>query len=343
MGIEERIKLARNRAGLSLRAAAERVGVSHTAIAKYEKGEMAPSSGVLLKLAQALGVGLDYFFRQRTVELQEARFRKTSRCPKRELTRIQGEVTEYLERYLQVEEILGGPLPFDRPEIAWTVEDLDDVERVAQDLRKAWQLGLDPLESLVTVLEDKGVRVCLVEGCDTFDGLAAWIEGGIPVIAVRRDVSGDRQRFDLAHELGHLLLHLPPDWDEKQAERAAHRFAGAFLAPAPAARAELGAKRRDLDPHELYLLKQKYGLSMQAWVYRATDLGIIDARTAKAIWQRFTRRGWRRQEPGEAVDSETPQRMRQLVYRALAEGKISRSRALELLGERAEAWELELA
>ena len=343
MSLEERISLARSRSALSLREVADRVGVSHTTIAKYEKGEMVPSSGVLLALAQALGVKVDYFFRQRTITLEGTRFRKGSRCGKKELARIQGEVLEYLERYLQVEEILGEPMPFHNPDIAWAVASLEDIERVAQELREAWQLGLDPLESLVAVLEDRGVRVCLVEGCERFDGLSAWMEGGIPVMAVRRAIPGDRQRFDLAHELGHLLLTLPPQWDEKQAEAAAHRFAGAFLAPAPAVRAELGEQRHDLEMRELYLLKHRYGLSMQAWARRARDLGIIGAGAYEAICRRFSRMGWRRQEPGDPVDTERPQRMAQLVYRALAEGKLSRSRALELLGERAELLEIEMA
>ncbi|NLS76060.1 MAG: ImmA/IrrE family metallo-endopeptidase [Chloroflexi bacterium] len=341
MSLDQRIKLARDRAGYSLRALAERAGVSHNAIAKYERGEDIPSSGVLLALADALGVQLDYFFREHTATLQQVRFRKASRCGLGEQRRAEGEALEYLERYRQVEAILGDPLPFDRPDIAWRVTSLADVERVAEELRAAWALGLDPLENLASVLEDKGVRVCLVEGCDGFDGLAAWLEDGLPVIAVRRAIPGDRQRFDLAHELGHLLLELPPEWDEKQGEKAAHRFAGAFLAPAPAVRAELGGRRSDLETRELYLLKHKYGLSMQAWARRARDLEVISQAAYEGICRRFSRNGWRKEEPGDQALPETPRRMEQLVYRALAEDKISRARAAELLGEKTGALEPE--
>ena len=340
MSLGERIKLARDRAGYSLRKLAEKAGVSHTAIANYEKDADMPSSGVLLELAKALDVGLDYFFRADTVSLVGVRYRKGSRCTKQEQRRAEGEVLDYLERYLQVEAILGTPLPFDKPDTGWHVVDLGDIERVAIQLRLAWDLGLDPIDDLVSTLEDRGVCVCLVEGCPSFDGLCAWTEDGVPIVAVRRGVPGDRQRFDLAHELAHLLLEVSPNLDE---EKAAHRFAGAFLVPEPAARAELGEQRNDLETRELHLLKHKYGLSMQAWVYRARDLAIIDQAAYERIFRRFSRSGWRKNEPGDPVLSSEPQRMRQLVYRALAEDKISRSRAVELLGEEMEALELAMA
>jgi Zn-dependent peptidase ImmA (M78 family) len=85
--------------------------------------------------------------------------------------------------------------------------------------------------------------------------------------------------------------------------------------------------------NELYLLKQKYGLSMQAWIYRAKDLEIIPANTAERLFRRFRAIGWHRCEPGEAYPSERPLRMERLVYRALAEDMISHSRARELLGD----------
>ena len=136
--------------------------------------------------------------------------------------------------------------------------------------------------------------------------------------------------FNLGHELGHLILEAQVELD---LEAACHRFVGAFLAPAHMARFELGSSRTTLDMNELYLLKQKYGLSMQAWIFRARDLGIISENTAARLFKHFRANGWHRREPGEAFPSEKPLRMERLIYRALAEDLISRSRAQELLGE----------
>jgi Zn-dependent peptidase ImmA (M78 family)/DNA-binding XRE family transcriptional regulator len=328
----ERLKMARAMSGFALREVAQKAGVSHTAISKYERGLDVPSSSVLLRLAEALGVKLDYLFRPTTVVLdpQSLYYRCRSRCGARARNRVQGEVAECMERHLEVESLFGEPLPFSMPRIEPAVNHLEDTEQLALDLRSAWALGHDPIENLMAVFEDRGVRVCLVQGCEGFDGLCAWVREGIPVIAVQRGVPGDRQRFDLAHELAHLLLHLAPDVEE---EAAAHRFAGALLVPEPAARAELGDHRRDLHPRELYLLKHKYGLSMQAWVRRARDLKIIEEASYQRICQRFSQLGWRKQEPWEQVPPEEPERIKQLVFRALAEDVISRSRARELLGE----------
>jgi Zn-dependent peptidase ImmA (M78 family)/DNA-binding XRE family transcriptional regulator len=328
----ERLRMARAMSGLSLREVAERSGVSHVAVSKYERGLDVPSSAVLLRLAAALGVRLDYLFRAENVVLDPkvSHYRCRSRCGVQARKRVQAETAECMERYLAVESLFGELLPFAMPEIIRAVNDLQDCERAALQVRDAWQLGRDPIESLITVLEDRRVRVCTVQGCAGFDGLAAWVSEGVPVIAVQRDAPGDRQRFDLAHELAHLLLLPGPGLEE---ESAAHRFAGALLAPEPAVFAELGTHRRDLDPNELYLLKRKYGLSMQAWVRRARDLQIIEQSSYERICRQFSQRGWRRQEPGRPLPPEEPQRVKQLVYRALAEDMISRSRAVELLGE----------
>jgi Zn-dependent peptidase ImmA (M78 family) len=90
------------------------------------------------------------------------------------------------------------------------------------------------------------------------------------------------------------------------------------------------------------MLKQKYGLSMQAWIYRAKDLSIISENTARRLFQQFRVNDWHRQEPGKPYPSETPKRMERLIYRALAEDLISRSRAQELMGKPLQlGWEME--
>ena len=86
--------------------------------------------------------------------------------------------------------------------------------------------------------------------------------------------------------------------DERRDEQFAHRFAASFLVPAEAARRELGAHRRDLSIDELGLLKQRWGLSMQGWIRRASDLGIISTDLYRTLNIQFRSRGWNRKEPG---------------------------------------------
>lgn len=331
--IGERIKQARKAAGLSLRALADRTEITAMAISKYEGGKSTPSSRVLLDLSKALGVRTEYFFRPVKIELQEMKHRKHSRLPKKALDQIEGDVKEQLERFIELEQLLpNGPVQaFKLPEhLPAQIATLDEVEAVARDLRTSWGLGINPIPVLTDMLEERGIKVFQSQAInDRFDGMAATVDG-IPVVVVGRGWPGDRQRFTLAHELGHLVLHgrLAPGVEE---EAAANRFAGAFLAPEDEVRKELGEKRVWLEPRELEVLKKAYGLSMQGWMHRAKDLGILPDVHYVEMRKFFSSRGWNKTEPGEQYAPERPQLFDQLVYRALSQDLISESKAAELL------------
>jgi Zn-dependent peptidase ImmA (M78 family)/DNA-binding XRE family transcriptional regulator len=328
MSIGERLKAARMRAGLSQRALAAGVGVSAQAISKYERGLSIPSSGVLIRLAKILEVRVEYFFRPQKVSLGDLSYRRKSSLSAKQIRRIQGQIQEWLERYIEIEEILEAVHTFEP--VSFKIISPEDVEDAAQELRQKWNLGFDPIGNLTEVLEEKGIKIGLVDCDDSFDACVVWADDKFPVIAVRHDLPGDRQRFNLAHELGHIVLKVEGELD---AEKLTRRFAGAFLVPKVAARDELGDRRMNLSIYELHTLKHKYGLSMQGWIYRANELGIISDSAAQKLFRMFRSRGWHVEEPGDQIPSERPMRLKRLVIRALSEGLISRSRAAELLGK----------
>jgi len=325
MAIGERIRLARKASGQSQRALAKKAGISAMAVSKYERAMDLPGSAVLLRIGRATGVGVEYFFRPSSEAVEVRAFRRHSRLGAKQEAMVAGQVQEWLERHLETRALFPSVSPERLPRHAAST--LETVERAAEKLREAWSLGLDPIENLIQVLEDHDVAVGLVEGADKFDACTFEADGTV-VIAVKRRSPGDRQRFSLAHELGHLVVDVRGQLNE---EDASNRFAGALLVPAEAARAELGERRSALDAWELLLLKRKYGLSMQGWIHRAHDLGIITANTAAALYREFRYRGWHRKEPGESYPSEEPTRLKLLVAHALAEDMISPSRAAELL------------
>lgn len=333
-----RIQQARRRRGLSLRDLAESgVNVSATTLSKYERGQSAPDSTTLIRISKSLGYGIDFFLRPiRVGEIQPA-YRKGDKLSKKQEKQVIEEVRDWLERYLEAERVRGEAYPFERPTGSpYPVHSVDDVEEAALRLRASWQIGLDPIEDLTGHLEDNGVRVGRVATPNDFNACAFWADadGTIPVIATNRDRPGDRQRYNLAHELGHLVLDVKEDaaagFDE---EKACHRFAGAFLAPRPTLVADLGEHRKRLSPSELYILKQKYGVSMNALLYRAHDLGVIPESEKKRLFDEFAAAGWRTEEPGEAIEVEEPTRFRLLVLQALSERLIGRRRAEELYKE----------
>lgn len=331
-----RIRQARVSAGLSLRQLAEKTGnyVSAQAIHKYETGTATPGSDVLIHLASALNVRVEYFFRPDSVQvtLGEPAYRKRRSASSKTIQSIQARAKEWVEKYLEIEGLFPDirfpkiRLPKDE---ARMFKSIDDVEDLALSVRKLWNLGIDPIENLTETLEDQGVKIVSLEGNADFDGLSCWANEKIPVILVKRGLPGDRQRSNLAHELGHLIMIISPKVD---AEKAAFRFSGAFLVPAEMVFRELGGHRNKLELGELYMLKKKYGMSMQQWIYRAKDLSIISESQASILFRNFRARGWHRSEPGDQIPSEMPERFYRLVLQAVTEQLISPVRAAEIIG-----------
>ncbi len=333
--IGERLKQARTVAGLTTRELAEKAGVSAMAISKYERSETAPSSRVLMDLAKALEVRVEYFFRQAELSLERVSYRKHRDMPAKEERKILADVRDQIERWLELESFLKTPWStlFNAPEkLPNRVNDLDQLEDVAITVREAWDLGLNPIPDLIDTFGERGIIVITTpfDAGQKFDGFSAKANDK-PVIVINETAYGDRQRFTLAHELGHLLLkdRLARGLDE---EIACNRFAGAFLVPKPYVLKALGKRRTWLEPQELMLLKHEWGLSMGGWTYRARDIGVLPQIHMSGMWKLFREQGWDKKEPEPQYRREEVRLFKQLVYRALAEELISESKAAELRG-----------
>jgi Zn-dependent peptidase ImmA (M78 family)/transcriptional regulator with XRE-family HTH domain len=307
------------------------------AISKFEQGTIAPTSETLIRLAKALGVRVEYFFRPDPIRLEAPEYRRRTSLGARKLASVEADVLDQVERFLELIQLFPEPpvqtfeLPYVLPS---EVDSYEAIEALAIAVRNAWSLGLDAIPDLADTFEERGLLVLTTAHDDSvrFHGLAARV-GEVRVIVVGASWPGDRQRSTMACELGHLMLagRLVEGLDE---EKACHRFAAAFLVPEPTARMELGPSRRRLLARELHTLKLRYGFSMAAWVARARDLGIMSPERAAATLRHFSVQGWRKSEPGSAVPAEIPRLMERLAMRALAEEMISEPKAAELLGIR---------
>ena len=333
----EQIRVARKSRGWSLDYLSNKIGheVTKQALSKYEQDKDVPGSSVLLKLSQAFEVGIDYFFRDPAVavKLGDLHCRKRSSVGARKLSQITAQARESIEARLAIESLF----PADRfpkfkmpPAEKRRVAKLEDVEIVAMEVRKSLQLGLDAIDNMTELLEDMGVKVFPWAGNEEgFDGFACWANNSIPVIVIRANLPGDRQRSNLAHELGHLIMDVDSSVDS---EIAAKRFSSAFLVPRPTAQAELSLTRKNLSLDELQQLKYKYGMSMQQWIYRAKDLGIISPSLAKHYFIFFRSHRCHKVEPGPAIPTESSTRLRRIALQAVTENIISPARAAELTG-----------
>ena len=338
--IGQKLKGARAAAGLSLRDLSARIGgrVTAQAIGKYERNEDMPSSGVLIALARALGVSEDYLLSASELALEGAEFRKKAGSSAREEAALEARAIHFMERYLAIEDLLNlRSVEWEKPWSApYPVKELRDAEDAARSVREEWGLGNDPIPNLAELLEERGIKILSLD-LDDIDGLAAKVRRkdreAARVIVIKKSTWSERKRFNLAHELGHMVIDPAQGLDE---EKAAHRFAGAFLIPADVLRSEVGAKRSSISLGELVALKQRFGVSIQAIAYRCKDLGILNQAAFARLFKIFAQRGWRAppyEEPGRLdPEVEEPKRFERLCYRALAERVIGESRAAELLG-----------
>ena len=336
--IGRRLKLARIAAGLSLRDLEARIErrVTAQAIGKYERDESVPSSGVLIALASALDVPVDYLVGEESLVLQEIEFRKKKIVGRRQEARLEAIILRQLERYLLVEDLLGlsstdwNP-PYDAP---YRVAEMAETESAAQGLRSAWGLGLDPIPNMVELLEARSIKVMTMD-LGEVDGLTARVHRpwrlATRVVVVNSTHTGERQRFTLAHELAHIVIEVAP---QLKAEDAAQRFAGAFLMPAQSLRSEIGRHRTSVSLGELFDLKAVFRVSVQALTHRCRDLGIINNALHQRLFTEFVRRGWRSPPYNEPsiTRPERTTRFERLCFRALAESAISAAKAAELVG-----------
>ena len=341
MALGQRIKVSRRALGLSLRDLESKIDnqVTAQAISKYERDESVPSSGVLISLAEALDVTTDYLASNTNIVFESVSLQSDDFMSAREKYRVEANVLELLERYIEVEDILRLPtvdwdMPRDTP---WPVlNDLAEVEQPALSLRLFWRIGLSPIPNLAELLENRGIKILSIPLSDKIDGLTAKVSrknknATSSVIIVNQAHRGERQRFAIARELGHMVLGVQSEVDE---EKAARRFAGAFLMPAETLRAEIGMFRKSIGWGELFELKRIFGVSVQALTYRCAELGIFNKSLFRILFTEFKHRGWRTypyEEPFAIEKIEEPTRFVRLCYRALAEDLISEAKAAELL------------
>ncbi len=338
--LPQRLRQLRLARGLTLEALACALGglVTKQAISKYEKGRARPSVRVLGAMARALGVKTIELCVPPGVQVEVIAFRKTAKLGRREQGRVENTIRGILEQRVRLQELTGQEGRADIPVHALCADTADDVEAAAVAVRNRWNLGSDPLASVTEILEEHRVHVVEIPAADRLDGLAAVARdsrGAVVGAAVvsKQGLPAERQRFNLAHELAHLVLKPAGRLD---GEKAAFGFAGAFLAPASALRREVGERRSVIGLDELLLLKRRYGMSIQALVYRLHDLEVINDLHARHWWQTIGARGWKRQEPGELLP-EQPQWLWRTVLRGLSERLLSAGDAAAFLGETIEA------
>lgn len=331
--VASRIRNSRIQKGFSMQEVAEKIGVSKQMINKYEKGDSMPSSDKLIAFSKLFGQKVDYFFRKPEVQIGEINFRKKSKFSNKRINSLKEEIRVQIENYLYIENICNLNSTFVNPlsECAINLE-IDAIE-AANLLRKAWNIGDDPIHNMIQLLEDNEIKVIEVaDETSLFDGLATVVDGKYYVIVVNKSMPIERKRFTILHELGHLLLNIDHH-DEKGQERFCNVFASEMLFAGRNVVIEFGEKRNSISFNELKNIQEKYGISVSAIVYKLGELKILSNEKVSGFYKRLNYDPSLKQEVemSRFEGDESSNRYENLVSRAVSEEFISLSKASSLL------------
>lgn len=302
----ERLREARRFRQLSISQLAEKVDVSKQMISKYERNDAQPSPGTYQKIVLTLGFPLSFFkyedkflyndlgtfYRSRLSSTQ------SEKKPSEILKKYLAVLANFLEKYVDFPALQDLELPED-PAIA------------AKVLREKWNLNDDPISNMLHLLEFHGFQIAAInsnsEKVDAFGSQTRVNGTSYYCILIDQDNNSFyRQQFSLAHELAHWALHSkyinPQELDAqeyREMEKQANIFASNFLLPAEAFSKDIKGQEDDLNAY--LKLKSKWEVSAASMVYRSKSLGLISADQYLRLQKRMSSRGWKRNEPFDAV------------------------------------------
>lgn len=314
--------------GLTKGQLASLVGVSAPTVTKWCRGDQAPELETFERLASVLNLQPEWLTRAVLQPVSLPLYRSNASALKAARAKLEARTEWTQEAALLLGDFVDYPtvnLPermFQDPEQISGF----DIESAAEECRARWQLGKGPIQNLTLAAEGAGIIVVREDTeISAIEGLSSWsVPLNRPLVLLSADkANAFRSRFDLAHEIGHLILHKHvPRADERsrynQMERQAHQFAGALLLPAEAFASEV---RLPPNLDNLLILKQRWGASVAAMMMRAHALGLLSDDQKLALFKRRSARWGSKAEPGdEKWEPETPRLLRRTIELLVGEG-----------------------
>jgi Zn-dependent peptidase ImmA (M78 family)/transcriptional regulator with XRE-family HTH domain len=289
----ERIKQARELRGFTQTKLAELLKVTQGRIAQVEGEFRDVADSLIAEIAYRTELPLSYFSKapENWLSAGSLLFRARTSISKREVT----------QSLRDAEHVFGLAHSMARNlEISASLRTIDgDPKDAARKTRALLGIAAtEPIHNLIRILENAGVWVLAVPAMRGRDAFCCWAEADgrqIPVIVISPDCPGDRLAMNVAHELGHLVLHknmlgrLSPEL-----EKEAFAFGAELLMPEAGIRTDL---RPPISLTRVARLKPKWGVSIQALIRRAYDLNVISERQYRYLFMQLSSKGWRTTEP----------------------------------------------
>ena len=316
------------------------VGVAASTVTKWCQGTQAPEAGAFERIASVLNVHTEWLTRPMLQPVSKPLFRSNAAALKAARAKLEARTEWVQETAVLLSDHVDYPdvnLPardFREPE---QIGDAD-IEAAAEECRALWQLGTGPIQDLALAAEGAGIIIAREEtDISAIEGLSSWSAIlGRPIIFLSADkANGFRSRFDLAHEIGHLILHRHiPRADDRdrhnQMEKQAHRFAGALLLPAETFANEV---RVPTNLDNLLTLKKRWGASVAAMMMRLHALGLLTDEEKLVLFKRRSARWGAKSEPDDDQwKPEEPRLLRRTLELLVSAGILSAEAIPRYLG-----------
>lgn len=313
------LMLAREARGLTQLELADLAGINRSNISRFEQDEMGFSDDVLIKLIEALKFP-EHFFMQNEEVLPPALYRRRDKIPAKILSYIDANLNIYrlnIQRLFQAMKLEVKEIPL------FPVLENGTPASIAQKLRKVWDMPKGEVVNVIDLIESHGIMTLAVDfKTDRVDSRSILIENKYPVVFYNRTLLGDRLRFTLAYELGHIVMHTRQDLlSTEEVGHEANLFAAEFLMPESDIKKDFN---ETINIDLLAKLKKKWKVSMQALLYRANDLNLLSENQKRYIIGQFNALKIRRREPVELdIPVERGNMIRDLITRYRTKQKMT--------------------
>lgn len=306
-GNHEMVTLARESRGMTQADLANETGLAQGTVSKIENGLLDLTEDSLEAVSSALRYPRTFFLQEDRVYgaatpcLHHRRRKSMSAIKLRQVHAVINVMRMQTSRLLRDVEV-ESTVRFQHMD----PDEYGSVEEIAQLVRASWRLPMGPIRSVTQAIEGGGgIVIASSFGTDKLDAISQWEPPQPPLFFVSDRAPGDRLRFNLAHELGHIVMH---DMPTPEQEAEADRFAAEFLMPAR----EIEPDLHGVTLPKLANLKRYWGVSMAALIMRARDVGTITDRQKRSLFMRLSQLGYRKREPVE-ISREQPALLRQVI------------------------------
>ena len=324
------IKLARESRGLSQSKLSELLGVTQATLSRFEKGVLTVTPEAVSKMANVLNYPASFFEKDICIVGETSLFyRKRASMTVKDLSILESKISILSKGIDELMESINIP-ELRIPSVEPSAD--NSPQEIAYKVRNFLGVPAGPIDKIVSLLEKNGVIVMFldVDDMEKFDGLTMFTMNQAPVIWINRNIPNDRKRFSLAHELGHLVMHLRSDnleKSEEQKELEANEFAGEFLMPKSQCKVDLfKLKYKDLGMKKYY-----WKVSKAAIIYRAKELKCISEETARYLYVTLGRYGERKNESVQ-VPIDEPQIVKKMYSLHVSELKYSAEEMIDITG-----------